>query len=111
MSIVKVMFSKVAAPKKAEVSVSQRWDLLPYLITVLALLTLLSLFHVWSRVKVIDLNLQITEGNRVLKELQQEKNMLRLEVASLKNPARIEAVAKGELGMALPTDQQVILVK
>jgi len=111
MSIAKVMFSKVAAPKKAEVSVSQRWDLLPYLITVLALLTLLSLFHVWSRVKLIDLNLQITEGNRVLKELQQEKNMLRLEVVSLKNPARIEAGAKGELGMALPTDQQVILVK
>lgn len=111
MSIAKATFSKVAAPKKDEISVSQRWDLLPYLITVLALLTLLSLFHVWSRVKVVDLNLRITEGNRVLKELQQEKNMLRLEVASLKNPARIEALAKGELGMALPTDQQVIVVK
>ncbi|OPY13197.1 MAG: Cell division protein FtsL [Syntrophus sp. PtaB.Bin138] len=111
MSIAKVMSSKVAAPKKAEISVSQRWDLLPYLIILLALLTLLSLFHVWSRVKVVDLNLQITEGNRLVKQLQQEKNMLRLEVASLKNPARIEALAKGELGMDLPTDQQVIIVK
>jgi cell division protein FtsL len=111
MSVAKTMFSKVAAPKKVEASVSQRWDLLPYLITVMALLTLLSLFHVWSRVKVVDLNVRITEGNRILKELQQEKNMLRLEVASLKNPARIEALAKGELGMALPNDQQVILVK
>ena len=37
--------------------------------------------------------------------------MLRLEVASLKNPARIEALAKGDLGMDLPSDQQVIVVK
>jgi cell division protein FtsL len=112
MSSVKTAFSKVATPpKKIETTVSQRWDLFPYLITVLALLTLLSLFHVWSRVKVVDLNLQLTESNRLLKSLLQEKNMLKLEVASLKNPARIEALAKGELGMGLPSDQQVIVVK
>jgi hypothetical protein len=29
----------------------------------------------------------------------------------LKTPARIEMLAKGEFGMALPTDQQVVLVK
>jgi len=111
MSIAKTAFSKVATPKKIEAAASQRWDLFPYLITVLALLTLLSLFHVWSRVKVVDLNLRLTEATRLLKTLQQEKNMLKLEVASLKNPARIEALAKGELGMALPADQQVIIVK
>lgn len=37
--------------------------------------------------------------------------MLRVEVATLKNPARIETVAKGELGMDLPSEQQVIIVK
>jgi len=111
MSTAKTAFSKVAAPKKIEAAASQRWDLFPYLVSVLALLTLLSLFHVWSRVQVVELNLRITEANKLLRDLQQEKNMLRLEVASLKNPARIEAIAKGELGMALPADQQVIVVK
>jgi len=111
MSTAKTAYSKVATPKKIETAASQRWDLFPYLVTVLALLTLLSLFHVWSRVKVVDLNLRITEANRLLKDLQQEKNMLRLEVASLKNPARIEALARGELGMVLPADQQMIIVK
>lgn len=111
MPAVKTAFSKLVAPGKAEAAVSQRWDLFPYLITVLALLTLLSLFHVWSRVKVVDLNLQLSEANRLLRDLQQEQKMLRLEVATLKNPARIETVAKGELGMALPTEQQVIIVK
>ncbi len=111
MPAVKTAFSKLVAPGKTEAAVSQRWDLFPYLITVLALLTLLSLFHVWSRVKVVDLNLQVSEANRLLRDLQQEQKMLRLEVATLKNPARIETVAKGELGMALPTEQQVIIVK
>jgi len=111
MSIAKTAFSKVASPKKVELAASQRWDLFPYLVTLLTLLTLLSLFHVWSRVKVVDLNLEITEANRLFKDLQQEKNALRLEVASLKHPARIESLAKGELGMDLPSDQQVIVVK
>jgi cell division protein FtsL len=111
MATAKAAYSKVANPQRHESTVSQRWDLFPNLIIVMALLTLVSLFHVWSRVKVVDLNLQITEANRLLKEMQQEKNRLRLEVASLKNPARIEALAKGDLGMALPTDQQVIVVR
>ncbi len=111
MSTARAACSKVATPKKLELAVSQRWDLFPYLIVVTVLLMLVSLFHVWSRVKVVDLNLEITEKSRILKQSQQEKNRLRLEVASLKNPARIELVAKGDLGMALPADQQVIVVK
>ncbi len=111
MSTARAAYSKVAMFKKLDVTVSQRWDLFPYLIVVMALLTVVSLFHVWSRVKVVDLSLQITETNRLMKEFQQEKGRLRLEVASLKNPARIEALAKGELGMGLPADQQVIVVK
>ncbi len=111
MATARAAYSKVATPKKIEAAVSQRWDLFPYLILVLTLFTMVSLFHVWSRVKVIDLNLQITAANKTLKESQQEKNRLRLEVATLKNPARIEALAVGDLGMALPADQQVIAVR
>ena len=111
MATAKAAYSKVSNPQKHETTASQRWDLFPYLIIVTALLTLVALFHVWSRVKVVDLNLQLSEVNHSLKEMQQEKNRLRLEVASLKNPARIETLAKGELGMALPTDQQVIVVR
>ena len=104
-------YTKVAAPSRVVSASGQRWDLLPYLISVMVLLTVVSMFHVWSRIRVIDLNLQAAEAGRFLKEQQQENNRLRLEVASLKNPARIEAIAKGELGMALPSDQQVIGVR
>lgn len=111
MANARTAYTKVAAPKRIEAVYALRWDLFPYLMVVMLLLTLVSIFHVWSRVKVIDLNLQIADVSRQMKEEQQEYNRLRLEVASLKTPARIETLAKGELGMALPTDQQVVVVR
>ena len=113
MADIKIMSSKVAAPRHLEAvaAYARRWDLVPYLLAVMVLLTLVSIFHVWSRVRVIDLNLQLAEVTRQMKEQHLEQNRLKLEVASLKTPGRIEALAKGELGMALPTDQQVVVVK
>jgi cell division protein FtsL len=107
----KVAYGKVAAPVRTGAVVRENWISFPYLTGVMVLLTLVSIFHVWSRVEVIDLNLKISECARSMKEEQQENKRLRVEVASLKTPARIEALAKGELGMALPTDQQVVMVK
>ncbi len=111
MSNARIAYSKVAAPHKLEAAIANRWDLFPFLMVVMVLLTLVAIFHVWSRVTVIDLNLQLSESSRILKEQQQEQNRLTLEVASMKNPARVEALAKGELGMALPTEQQVVVVR
>lgn len=111
MAHIKTMPSKVAAPPQLEALSARRWELFPYLMGVMVLLTVVSIFHVWSRVEVIDLNLQLADVTRLMKEQQQEHNRLKLEVASLKTPARIETLAKGELGMALPTDQQVVVIK
>ncbi len=111
MSHSKATFSRVAAPIKLAVAADSRWNSFPYLTAVMVLVTLVSVFHVWSRVEVIDLNLKIAETSRLFKDLQQDNKRLKVEIASLRTPARIEALAKGELGMALPTDQQVVLVK
>lgn len=104
---------KVSAPRirGMDALLTNRADLFPYLMVVMILLTIVSIFHVWSRVKVIDINLQIADITRDIKIQEQERNRLKLEVASLRTPARIEAVARGELGMALPTEQQVVVVK
>ncbi len=113
MANARTTYGKVAAPRirKIDIALARRPDLFPYLMVVMVLLTLVSIFHVWSRVKVIDMNLQIAEMSRVIKEQEQEQNRLKLEVASLKTPGRIEALAKGELGMAIPTEQQVVTVR
>lgn len=106
-------YGKVIAPRpfgNAELATS-RLDIFRFLMVCMILLTIVSVFHVWSRFKLIDLNLQISESSRQLKEAEQEQKRLKLEAVSLRTPSRIEIIAKNELGMALPTEQQVILVK
>ena len=106
-------YTKVAAPRALGglVVTPQRIDLFKYLMICMIVFTIVSVFHVWSRFKLVDLNLQISEISRQLNEAGQEQKRLKLEAASLKAPARIEAIARNELGMALPTDQQIIHVK
>ena len=111
MANARTAFGKVADPRRIETAADQRNDMFPYLMVVMVLLTIVSVFHVWSRVKVVDLNLQINDLRRDLKAQEQEQGKLKLEAASLKAPTRIEALAKGDLGMILPTEQQVIVVK
>lgn len=103
-------FTKVAAPRALggiEVT-PHRIDLFKYLMICMIVFTVVSVFHVWSRFKIVDLNLKMSEISRQLNEADQEQKGLILEAASLKAPARIEAIAKNELGMALPTEQQII---
>ena len=106
-------FTKVAAPRAlGGIAVTpHRIDIFKYLMICMILFTIVSVFHVWSRCNLIALNLRISESSHQLKEAEQEQNQLRLEVTSLKTPARIERIAQSELGMALPTEQQVIIVK
>jgi len=61
MADIKTMSNKVAAPRQLDALgvYSRRWDLFPHLMVVMVLLTIVSIFHVWSRAKVIDLNLPV----------------------------------------------------
>jgi cell division protein FtsL len=106
-------FTKVAAPRALSgLDITpHRIDMFKYLMICMIVFTIVSVFHVWSRFKLVDLNLQISEISRQLSEAGQEQKRLKLEAASLKSPSRIEAIAKNELGMALPTEQQIIHVK
>jgi len=102
---------KVADPRRLDAAVESKNDFYLYIIGIITIVTAVSVFHVWSRVKVMDLNLKVGELRRELKAQEQEQGRLKLEVASLKMPARIETLAKGELGMSLPSEQQVVQVK
>jgi len=111
MANIRTATDKVLDPRRLESGVEHGSDFFAYALVVLAIMTLVSVFHVWSRVKVVDLNLKVGEMRKELKEQEQEQGRLKLEVASLKAPARIESIAKGELGLSLPTEQQIVVVK
>jgi len=111
MANIRATMDKVADPRRLEAAVEDKNEFYLYIIGIIVIVTAVSVFHVWSRVRVMDLNLQVGELRRELKVQEQEQGRLKLEVASLKMPARIETLAKGELGMSLPTEQQVVQVK
>jgi cell division protein FtsL len=111
MANIRATMDKVADPRRLEAAIEDKNDFYLYIMGIIVIVTAVSVFHVWSRVKVMDLNLKVGDLRRELKMQEQEQGRLKLEVASFKMPARIETLAKGELGMSLPSEQQVVQVK
>jgi cell division protein FtsL len=87
----------------------RRPNLLPVL-AFISLLLMVSLFFVWSRVQVTSLEYEMSKLESKLRGLRQEASNLSLEAASLRDPERIERVARKELNLRLPSSEQVITV-
>jgi cell division protein FtsL len=75
------------------------------------LVFVISVFFVWSRVELVHLEYDISSMEGKLRTLKQEQRCLRLEVASLRSPSRIEQVARNDLGMHMPNPEQILVVK
>ncbi len=70
-----------------------------------------SLFYVWSHHQIISLGYEISAAAQEERELLQENKKLRLELAELKSPGRIEKKAARELGLVNPQKEQLIIVR
>lgn len=71
----------------------------------------LALIFVWTRIEVVQLGYDISKLHSQIRDLSKEENLLQSEVAKLKSPARLEAMAKGELGMRLPFGDEIIFIE
>jgi len=81
-----------------------------HLFTFLAVLMVVSLFFVWSRITVVNLEYNISSLGNQMRQLEQDNQKLRLEAAHLRNPERIEREARSKLGLRMPTLEQVIII-
>jgi cell division protein FtsL len=99
----------VRALPKINGFVLRRPNLVPVL-GFIAMLLAVSLFFVWSRVQVTSLEYEISQLESTLRDQRQDLSNLRLEAASLSSPERIERVARKDLGLRLPSAEQVITV-
>ncbi len=70
-----------------------------------------SLFYVWAHHQVISLGYEISQAGIEEQNLLQENKKLRLELAELKSPSRIEEMALNELGFMNPQKEQRIIVR
>lgn len=73
--------------------------------------TMLALFYVWSRIQVVQYGYENATLTRQSDELSKQISSLEIEIAKLKSPARLEDVAKKELGMRPPSAEQTVIVK
>lgn len=63
--------------------------------------------QVWTRLRSIDSGYKLSEVNAEHDRLQETNRQLRIELALLKNPARVKDFATRKLGMAPPKPHQV----
>ncbi len=70
-----------------------------------------ALLYVWSHLKNTQLKYQMAEEISLRSSLQEENRKLKVEIATLKSPKRIEAIAREKLNMAYPEREQVIQIK
>ena len=72
--------------------------------------TFLVLF-VWSRLEVINLGYRISQVDKTQKELLRVNRELKLEVASLKSPSRLEKIGRENLNLFPPDPKQIVMVR
>lgn len=80
-------------------------------IIVITIIVMVVLFYLWSRLLTVNIGYEISRAEKEGKELIRENEMLKLDIATLKDPARIEGMAKNELGLIYPSQRQVIRIK
>ena len=66
------------------------------------------ILHVTSRVLVVDMGYRLSKAETEERTLTRENDRLKLELATLKNPARLEKLAREKLGMSMPAGPLVI---
>ena len=88
----------------------QRFSVTQFLVFLVALVGA-GVFYIWSCSQLIELGYAISSCETQLLELQRAENCLRLEVATLKNPAHLERIASNKLNLHYPQAHQVIIVR
>jgi len=77
------------------------WQLLPAVLLG-ALFTLVGVIHVTSRICVVDIGYRLSSMDGEIRSLVHQGDQLKLEMATLKTPARLEKIARERLGMVVP---------
>ena len=68
------------------------------------------LFFTWCRVQTIGAGYEISRETQRHQDLINFQNNLKVEMARLKSPERIAKIAKNQLGLITPTQEQMIII-
>lgn len=85
------------------------WQLLPAVLLGV-LFTAVGVLHVTSRICVVDIGYRLSSIESEIRTLVHQGDELKLEMATLKSPARLEKIAREKLGMVAPTAGAVLSI-
>ncbi len=68
------------------------------------------LSYTWCRVQCVGVGYEISKESDSYRNLIALQNNLKIELAHLKSPKRIEKIAKEQLGLIVPTPKHIILI-
>ena len=108
---VSVPARKVASVKRelAARPAASRWRLFLGIFLGIALIAAV-LVHVWLRLQVVRMGYVLSTTSKLQTRLEQENRELKVELATLTSPDRLEALARQRLGLATPEKGQVIVL-
>jgi cell division protein FtsL len=69
-----------------------------------------ALLHVWLRLQVVHMGYVLSTTSKLRNQLEQENRELKVELATLTSPDRLEAMARKRLGLVSPDKGQVIVL-
>jgi cell division protein FtsL len=75
------------------------------------LVVIFFVLYVWSRLEVINLGYRISHVDKTQKELLRVNRELKLEIASLKSPSRLEKIGKENLNLFPPDPRQIVIMR
>ena len=102
---------KVATVKRERAlrSTASRWRLFLGIFLGIALIAAV-LVHVWLRLQVVRMGYVLSTTSKLQARLEQENRELKVELATLTSPDRLEALARQRLGLAAPEKGQIIVL-
>jgi cell division protein FtsL len=92
---------KVQPPRKTNTAL---WIML------MAFLFAETLLYAWCRVQCVNAGYAIDREMRRQEALLEQRNTLNIELARLKSPERIEAIARTRLGLVMPDSHQRVML-
>ena len=80
-------------------------------IFIASILMAVALLYVWSHIHMTELEYQIARELSSREQITEEQTKLKVELATLRSPQRIETIAREKLQMTYPERKQVIVLK
>jgi cell division protein FtsL len=68
------------------------------------------LVHVWLRLQVVHMGYVLSSASKLQSRLEQENRELKIELATMTSPDRLESLARRRLGLKPPEKGQIIVL-